>query len=183
LLDFEKANPGITVAPWGLEEFRLVFRKLRLNDLQSWFGFVPSDETKAELRFDDLRLVLEAIAAQSIPASQTVKDVPTKKIEANALSESVATLLKAGMTKAPLVKDFFERWHDETLGERVAKSFREKYQSLRGTLHPDAVFSALEAWAGGADRGSPQHQLAVLTTIAYYFDSCDIFEEPRTTAL
>ncbi len=40
------------------------------------------------------------------------------KIEANALSESVATLLKAGMVKAPLVESFFTQWHDETFGER-----------------------------------------------------------------
>ncbi len=182
LLDFEKSNPGITLTPWGLEEFRLVFRRLTAEDLQSWFGFVPSDGTKADLRFGDLQVVLEAIAARSVPTSQAVKDVPMRKIEANALSESVATLLKAGMTKASLVRDFFEQWHDETLGERVADSFQDEYQSLRGKLRPDDVFAALESWAGGSDRGSPQHQLAVLAIIAYYFDSCDIFEEPNATA-
>jgi hypothetical protein len=181
LLDFEKANPGFTLEPWGLEEFRLVFRKLALDDLQSWFGFVPSDETKAHLGFSDLQVVLETIADQIVPSSQPVKDVPMRKIEANALSESVATLLKAGMAKAPLVEDFFGQWHDETFGERVADSFRAKYRDLRGKLRPDDIFSALESWAGGSDRGSPQHQLAVLAIIAYYFDSCDIFEEPRGT--
>jgi len=48
-LDFEKDNPGITLEPWGLEEFRQVFRKLTPEDLQSWFGIVPSDATKSEL--------------------------------------------------------------------------------------------------------------------------------------
>jgi hypothetical protein len=101
------------------------------------------------------------------------------KIEANALTESVATLLKAGMANAPLVRAFFEQWHDETLGERVAESFRAKYQTLRGQFCPDEIFAELELWAGGADRGSPKHQLAVLAVLSYYFDSCDIFEEPR----
>lgn len=179
LLDFEKANPGITLEPWGLEEFRLVFRRLTTDDLQSWLGFVPSDETKTELGFSDLQNVLEAIANQSAPVSCEVKEVPAGKIEANVLSESVTILLKAGMAKAPLVAAFFEKWHDETLGERVAEAFRTKYQSLRGQARPDEIFSALESWAGGNDRGSPRRQLAVLAVLAYYFDSCDIFEEPR----
>lgn len=181
LLDFEKANPGITIEPWGLEEFRLVFRRLTLDDLQSWLGFVPSDETKSELGFSDLQVVLEAIANQPVPASQEVKEVPPGKIEANALSESVSFLLKAGMEKAPLVEAFFEKWHDETLGERVAEAFRAKYQSVRGQLRSDEIFTELQSWAGGTDRGSPRHQLAVLAVLAYYFASCDIFEEPRGT--
>jgi hypothetical protein len=179
LLDFEKVNPGVTLEPWGLEEFRKVFRKLTAEDLQSWFGFVPSDETKSDLEFSDLQVVLETIADGSVLSTRTIKDVPMGKIEANALSESVATLLKAGMAKSPLVEDFFGQWHDETLGERVAESFRAKYQSLRGQMRPDNIFSELESWAGGTQRGSPKHQLAVLAVLAYYFDSCDIFEEPR----
>lgn len=83
------------------------------------------------------------------------------------------------MAKAGLVGAFFRQWHDETLGERVAESFREKYQSLRGQSRPDDIFAALESWTGGGERGSPKHRLAVLAVLAYYFDSCDIFEEPR----
>jgi hypothetical protein len=179
LLDFEKANPGITIKPWGLEEFRCVFRKLQLNDVQSWFGVVPSDATKSDLDFSDLQVVLETIADRPAPAQREVKDVPMGKIEANALSENVSILLRAGMAKAPLVEAFFEQWYDETLGERVAESFRVKYQALRGKFCPDGIFAELESWAGGADRGLPKHQLAVLAVLAYYFDSCDIFEEPR----
>lgn len=179
LLDFERSNPGISLESWGLEEFRLIFRKLMLDDLQSWFGFVPSDENKSELGFSDLQVVLETIADGTPPPQPAVKEVPMGKIEANALSESVSILLKAGMTKAPLVETFFEKWHDETLGERVAESFRTKYQALRKRFNPDQIFAELESWASGPGRNSPKHQLAVLAILAYYFDSCDIFEEPR----
>lgn len=179
LLEFENTNPGTKLEPWGLEELRLIFRKLTLDDLQSWFGFVPSEGTKLELGFSDLQVVLETIASRPAPPPQEVKDVPMGKIEANALSESVTILLKTGMTKAPLVKEFFGKWHDETFGERVAESFRAKYQALRAQFRPDEIFAELESWAGGANRGQPVHQLAVLAVLAYYFDTCDIFEEPR----
>lgn len=179
LLDFEKANSGITLEPWSLEEFRLIFRKLTIDDLLPWLGAAPSEETKASLGFKDLRPVLETLGQRPTPTDSAVRDVPMGKIEANSLSESVATLIKSGMGKAPLVEKFFAQWHDETLGERIAEAFRTEYQRLRSLHTPNAVFGELQAWAGGRDRGTPEHEMAVLAVIAYYFERCDIYEAPR----
>jgi len=179
LLDFEKANTGITLQPWSLEEFRLIFRKLTTDDLVPWLGAAPSDETKASLGFGDLRPVLETLGQRPTPTDSAVSDVPMGKIEANALSESVATLIKSGMGKTPVVEMFFAQWHDETLGERIAEAFRTEYQRLRSLHTPNGVFAELQTFAGGRDRGTPEHQMAVLAVIAYYFERCDIYEAPK----
>lgn len=179
LLEFEKENPGISVEPWSLEELRQVFRRLNQEDLASWLGPAPTEETKAELGFKDLQIVLESLAGKAAAAGTAVKDVPPGKIEANDLSESVAMLVKSGMAKAPLVSAFLEDWRDETFGERLAVAFRAEYDRLRGTLHPNRIFSELQTWAGGSQIGTAEHQMAVLTVLAYYFERCDIFEEPR----
>lgn len=183
ILAFEKANPGVTLEPWGLEEFRLVFRRLSSDDLIPWLGAAPSEETKAALGFGDLRPVLEALGQRPAPLDSAVRDVPMGKIEANALSDSVAVLIKNGMGKANLVEKFFAKWHDETLGERIAEAFRAEYQRLRSSHAPNGVFAEIQAWAGGRDRGTPEHEMAVLAVIAYYFERCDIFEAPREVAL
>jgi len=47
-------------------------------------------------------------------------------------------------------------------------------------MPPNRVFLEIQDWAGGSERGNAEHQLAVLTVIAYYFERCDIFEEPQT---
>lgn len=179
LLDFEKLNSGITLEPWCLEEFRIVFRRLTPDDLIVWFGAAPTAETKANLGFKDLQVVLGHLASQSQILGQPVREVPPGKIEANALSDCVATLLKEGMVKAPLVTRFFNQWHDTMLGEHIAKSFQSKYDSLRKNYNPNLIFSEIQAWAGGANRGTPEHELAVLTVMAYFFERCDIFEEPK----
>lgn len=178
LLDLEKENPGITLEPWSLEELRSVFRKVAPEDLETWLGVAPNEKTKAALGFGDLQVVLESIASRPLPSDVPVRDVPKGKIEANALSESVATLLKAGMAKAPLVEGFFNQWHDPSLSDRIASGFRLKYETLRDDRTPNEVFHELQEWAGGAQQQSPEHQLAVLTVLAYYFERCDIFEEP-----
>ncbi len=179
LLNFDKKHPEIALESWGLEEFRQIFRKLSSEDLIPWLGAAPTNETKTNLGFHDLQMVLETLGQRAAPANVDVRDVPTGKIEANALSESVATLIKSGMVKAPLVESFFAQWHDETLGERVAESFRAEYQRLRGQFSPNQIFPALQTWVGGSELGSPEHQVAVVTVIAYYFERCDIYEAPR----
>lgn len=179
LLDFEKANPGLQLEPWGLDEFRLIFRRLGDDDLLSWLGAAPAHEANPTLGFEALRVVLESLGQRAEPKDLPVKDVPMGKIEANALSESVATLLKSGMAKAPLVESFFSRWHDQTLGERVASSFRAEYERLRGQMTPNQIFPALQVWAGGSQVGSPEHQVAVVAVLAFFFERCDIYEEPR----
>jgi hypothetical protein len=180
ILNFEKDNLGIVLEPWGLEELRLIFRRLSSDDCASWFGLVPTEATKAKLGFKELQVVFETLAGKAAPPSSVINPVPQDKIEANALSEAVSSLIKNGMSKSPLVSAFLETWYDETLGERLAVAFRKEYERLRGTISPNQIFSELQAWAGGSQRGTPEHEMAVLTVLAYYFERCDIFEEPRT---
>lgn len=181
LLDFEQAHPGVTLDHWGLEELKLILRRLSSDDLATWLGGpVPTEETKARLGFKDLQVVLESLTGRAAPSGGSVSAIPPGKIEANDLSESVATLIKGGMTKTPLVSAFFDRWHDETLGERLAVAFRNEYERLRDTMHPNLIFSELQAWVGGGQLGTVEHQMAVLAVLAYYFERCDIFEKPTT---
>lgn len=179
LLDFEAANPGITLEPWGLEELRLIFRRLSTDDLAAWFGPAPTEDTKARLGFKDIQIVLESLVGKAATSASPIKDVPPGKIEANDLSEAVTVFIKNGMVKAPLVSAFFETWHDETLGERLAVAFRTEYERLRGAMHPNRIFSELQTWVGGDQIGTAEHQMAVLTVLAYYFERCDILEEPK----
>jgi hypothetical protein len=183
LLDFEKKCPGRRLEAWGLEELRLIFRELSVEDKISWFGIVPTGETRARLGFEELRVVLEGIGTIPAPIETEVRDVPMGKIEANALSGSTRRLLVEGMVKAPMVEAFFADYYDETLGERLAEAFKAEYRRLRNTCTPSAVFRELQAWAGGDRRGTPEHELAVITVMAYFFERCDVFEEPRRSVL
>jgi hypothetical protein len=132
-----------------------------------------------------LAAVLEHLATREPPDGVPVEDVPRGKLEANDLSASVRDLLQAGMRKAPMVKRFFETWHDPTYGVRMATAFRMRYQELRTqttpSMHANAVFHELLSWAGGGNRQAPERDVAVLAIMAYFFEQCEIFEAPRGT--
>ena len=180
LLETERKNPGVKIEPWCLEELRGVFRRLSIDDLRSWFNYTPPTMAEqASIGFDEVRLVLEDIAAREMPANHPVLSVDPGKLRANRLSSSVQALLTAGMTKAPLVKQFFDEWHAPTYGERIAKAFSARYAELKSSappLHPNEIFHELQQWTGGEKPKSSAQLAAVLAVLAYFFERCDIFE-------
>tara|TARA_B110001469_G_scaffold119598_1_gene127319 strand:- start:8239 stop:9132 length:894 start_codon:yes stop_codon:yes gene_type:complete len=179
ILELDKKNPEIEVSQWGYHELLERFRSVSITDRESWLGAVPNEQTKADLDFKELRIVLESIAGKPAKVGAEVIDVPPGKIEANALSSSIEDLIRNCISKTPLVEEFFRSWHDESLGEKTASAFNEKYKELKLNKTPNETFYELQKWAGGTTRGKPEHELAVLTVLAYYFERCDIFEAPR----
>lgn len=180
LLETERINPGVKIEPWSLEELRAVFAQLELADLQSWFGYTPPTASQqSNIGFEDIRVVLEDIAARELPKDHMVMTVDPGKLKANRLSINVQVLLTAGMSKAPLVKQFFDEWPQPTYGERMAQAFRARYEQLRGInppLHPNAIFDELRLWTGGANDRSATGLASILAVLAYFFERCDIFE-------
>jgi hypothetical protein len=82
-------------------------------------------------------MILESITYHGVGSDRSVRAVPPAKIEANQLSESVGVILKTGMAKAYLVDEFCGKWHDPSIGDRVALAFRKEYESVRATMTPN----------------------------------------------
>ena len=129
--------------------------------------------------------MLEDISARELPRDYPVLSVDPGKLRTNRLSSNVQALLTAGMVKAPLVRQFFDEWHQPTYGERMAMAFAAHYSELKTTappLHPNEIFHELQQWTGGATMKSSAQLAAVLTVLAYFFERCDIFEPALVSA-
>jgi len=172
--------PKLVIGRVGPAEIRQTALSLDASKLESLLGPAVSSADFACVGFEQIRVVVETVAKQPVPPPSEIRPVPAEKIEANALGDGVATLLKAGMERADVVSRFFSTWHDTNLGDQVAQAFRTKYDELRGTgIHPDLIFSELWVFAGGKLKSSPDHEAAVLAVLANLFEACDIFERPR----
>lgn len=172
----------VSIETWGERELLAVFRKLKPDDLESWMGPAPTVETITTLGFVEIQVVLESLAKREALPVQPANPVSPGKIEANNLSESTRQLLNTGATRSALVAAFFDQWHDATYGERMSGAFRKRYLELRDTMpqiHPDDIYTNLFQWAGGGLMKSTAHQVAVYAVLAYFFESCDIFEPAK----
>lgn len=126
--------------------------------------------------------LIEQISRLKPDAALDLRPVPADKMKFNALSEHVANLLRMGMVREQLVRDYFRARPDPRHRDEVAATFRRRYLDLRsdGALGPDDIFVALQRWVTGGDYIAPaHHQEAVLAVLAYMFQECEIFERPE----
>jgi hypothetical protein len=184
LLDLQGRNQPLIIGHWGYVEISgRVFSVLSDNDLASLFGPAPSYDALKNVGYGELKVVLDTIKKQPPALDSDVHEPPADKIKINALSDDVETLLRGGFRKSAQVEKFFHDWHDPTYGDHIASAFKNEYERLKSTgLSPDETFCGLQEFAGGARRGTPEHESAVLAVLAYLFEECDIFERERGSA-
>ncbi|QQS13912.1 MAG: hypothetical protein IPK81_06830 [Rhodospirillales bacterium] len=173
-----QAHAPLTIQTWSEPELLKLAMGLELAALQALFGPAASIAIVDRLVMADLVPIIEALQRQDPNAGDPPLTPPSlEKLEKNALSEESGLLLRIGRRKSSLVDTFFRKSPRPDLGERIAEAFRMRYAELKALdLPADTIFKHLQDYAGM--NGEPKRQGAALAVLAYFFDSCDIFEDP-----
>ena len=87
--------------------------------------------------------------------------------------------MKIASLREQLVAQYFGGCSDVELGESIAQAFRDRYQRMRqSSWEANSIFNELYGFAGGFHFHSPIEQAAVYAVLSYFFERCDIFENP-----
>jgi len=165
-----------SVTQWCDSQVLVLVERLSDGDLRTVFGALPDFRNLMPVTTEDIRVVVAEVAQQN-PGTEQIIEVPSGKLDANALSASVKALLRAGTQKSRNVGDLFQKWHDPNLGDRVAAAFRSRYIEVREAGRSgDEIFEELWGFAGGGKYLQPSKELATLALLAFLFEQCDIFE-------
>lgn len=175
------AHAPLTIETWSEPELLKLAMGLELAALQALFGPAASIAIVDRLVMADLVPIIEALQRQDPNAGDPPLTPPSpEKLEKNALSGESGFLLRMGRRKSGLVETFFRKSPRPDLGERIAEAFRLRYSELKAyDLPADTIFKHLQDYAGM--NGEPKRQGAALAVLAYFFDNCDIFEDPFTS--
>ena len=178
LAALRKDNPGVTVLRWGFEAIWDVIKDLSLDKLETLFGFTsPTAASMDRLEFSALVPVIEFLTKAPIPTIADLTKPSVRKLDYNKLSEDHRTILETGNRRSGLVAEYLDGLPDPQIGEQIAEAFRERYRTLRESgLAPDRILDALWESSGGGHFTKPLQFAAVSAILAYYFHSCDIFE-------
>jgi C-terminal domain 10 of the ABC-three component (ABC-3C) systems len=173
---------GVAVLSWCEVELHDEFFLLSPENQALLLGSAPTPQSFVRIQLKDVIQVASVIAQQDPPPPEEIRKVPAGKLKANSLSEYVQSLLTMGSRKSKLVKRFFDEWHDPQLGDRIARTFRSKYEELRAeNIVSDEAFFELWRFSGGGSRESIDQEAAVLAVLAFLFEECEIFEAPLET--
>ena len=179
LLELDAAHAPLRTTSWGFTELHMETFQLSEHDLGAVLGPAPSRESMVNLGMADLQPLLAQLQELPAVSEPDLRPVPSSKLAYNMLSDAVGHLLRAGMTRAPLVRKFFELQGVHTRRDRIAEAFKAKYQDLRAAgLGPNLIFHELHKFASGDLLPDPQRQSATLAVLAFLFEDCEIFERP-----
>jgi len=179
----QKNHDSLVIETWGCDRLQTICLDLPRPKLVLTFGRPPARRDFEQLTFAPIAKVLTAIHGQAPQSLDTIEPVSAQKLEANALSVTVADYLRLGRQREHLVQQYFEKHPNPSFGDEVAKVFRDEYLRFKADgLSPDEIFAGLQDFAGGTTRGNVEHEAAVLAVMSYLFERCDIFEPPAGTA-
>jgi hypothetical protein len=179
LLELSDQHKPVAALHWGYTEILTEFKALEPTNCASLLGPAPGLKDVVHVRVSAVEHLLRHISLQPEPLTIDVRPVPGKKLQHNQLSDAAGTLLKAGMTRAEVVRKYLRGLADQTRSDRVAAAFRSHYEDLkRDGLPPDDIFVALQRFVAGNSPPNPANQAATLAILAYFFEACEIFERP-----
>ncbi len=172
------AHPEIKIETWSEPQLLDLALGLDQSGLHALFGPAPSIAIVDRMVMNDLVPVIDALARQNAVQRDPPLTPPTvEKLSHNGLSDDCAMLIRIGRRKSGLVETYLWRLPRPDLGERIADAFRTRYAELKTLgLSADDIFKHLQDYAGM--NGAPARQGAALAVLAYFFDCCDIFDDP-----
>ena len=172
-------HPKVTLRVWTEPQLLTLLDEMSLRHLEAMFGPAPSSADLEALTMQDIvPLLTELEEMEPAPGEEPLTQPPVDKLDQNQLSPLSRTLLVAGRRKQMLVDLYFRTMPRPDAGERIAEGFRRHYNRLKEEGRtPDVVFDRLRRYAGVGV--SSRREEAALAVLSYFFERCDIFEDPE----
>ena len=173
-------NPTVNIEFWGEQEIKNLFHKLDPDDKKRMFDNVPSSGDLKSINISDVADFVKKLAKVDFDRGHITLNPPsTLKQEKNNLSEEAIDYLKLGRRKTKLISEYLKSTTALELSEHIANSYREKYKELKELkFSAEEIFEHLQRFTGFFD-GGPRQQATAMAVFVYYFDRCDIFENPK----
>ncbi|MCS4532304.1 hypothetical protein NXS13_07265 [Corynebacterium sp. ES2730-CONJ] len=159
--------------------------KLTLEKLDE---VIPGIPHAPNVDLDDLValiLSLEDAGSNHISDIRPILPVPATKMDFNNLPETTRAEFNEGRLLSARIDKWFSEQADPELRDEKARRFRVVYQdACKDTQDVREIVRRIYGALGGQDFDlSTKRANAVYAVTAYFFDSCDIFEEPPAQEL
>ncbi|MCB1091453.1 MAG: hypothetical protein KDL87_07975, partial [Verrucomicrobiae bacterium] len=176
----KQRGANIRILAWGKEElWEALEAGVPHHSLCELFG--SPDPVYVDFAcLEELLLSLERVEYPDdvAPVSQPAEN----KLEFNDLGSSFRQQIRQGRTGLRIMDDYLASrvGTDPEFAERLAQRFRDRYRSLRArpALSPNEVYENLRLDAGWKASPDTKREMATRIILAYFFDTCDIFENP-----
>ncbi|MBP9709523.1 hypothetical protein KBD61_00685, partial [Patescibacteria group bacterium] len=181
----QKENPSIKISLFLPKDLEDVFLGLSEEKAFDIIGYIPEPESIDQVDYEVLTEVVKYLLNNAKPLSPDASlRVPNfeEKISFNQLSKEVGALLNTASFQASVLYDFFQNnsaYSRQNLRDIFSDIYNSGLQEFNGTItnRSDLIFFYILKMSSPKDSKSAQD--ATLVLMSYFFESCDIFEEPK----
>lgn len=169
-----------TCERWDYAKLREFVFQLSNERLTELLGPPVTREDFLSVEIRDIAPLLRAIEDTTPAPPSEIRAVSPDKLRRNELLSDAEYLITMGMFRSHEVKKYFENQQMRPMfRDDLGARFKVKYISMRDSgRQPDMIVSDLVTWIAGSSPMSPTTQAAALAVIAFFFEECDIFEDP-----
>lgn len=177
---FKAQNPPIEISAWGIEDlWSALVATSSYALLRDQFGLPDPVSVSAS----DIEALLSYVKQSNYALDAAPVARPSlRKLDFNKFGPAYSNQILQGRTLMNKVGEYLGRHASSNpeFAEQLAQRFRECYAKIRneGIDDPDKVYEKLRLEAGWSASPDVQRELASHAIIAYFFESCDVFENP-----
>ncbi|GAB6482700.1 hypothetical protein bcgnr5369_54230 [Bacillus cereus] len=184
LIKLEKDNLNIKFNVFSAHHLEDLFLKLSEEDITGVIGLIPDMEVDF-LDYNDLNEVISFILNLETDISFEPKlELPDfeEKIKFNRLSDRIGIWLTSSSYQIGDLEQYFQV-NGENISNDLNTKFKDLYDKSKGIIPDDTEYCEDKRFLYILQQACPNNKKvvrdAVLILMAYYFESCDIFEKPE----
>lgn len=182
LAEARTAHPALTFELIGMRHIRDALGKLSIESVESLLRLQLPLQHEVRMALPEMEDLLQFLATQRIVESDggPIKAVSGQKLRYSLLLPETQTELREAMKHSSAIDDYYEARIDITERDEVAARFHQEYldAALAVPGDPEECLFRLRKFLAGTSAAPAAKYRAQTSVLAYYFQSCDIFENP-----
>ena len=169
---------SITMELWDFDKMNDMLLDLPLRQLNHIF---PGEPNSIDFVLSEFVKIIQALPRDQRPQSddgRAIPEVSPHKMDYNALGPITRAELGEGIKVSGIIDEYFER-NAPSKRDEYAQRMRRVYEAIiEYEDDNDAIVASLYENIGGEGyrTSGPKLSMATYATVAYFFQSCDIFE-------
>lgn len=177
------AQRGISFEVMGMRHFRDLLGRQDSQDVEALLKSQLPMQHAVSIGLQEMEELFADLASLRIAdiSPPTIEPVSVHKLRYSELTEESQVELRDGMRHSAMISDYYQRRIDITERDDVAARFHAEYLGAVGDeLEPEDVLLRLREFLAGNRMPSGPRYRAQTAVLAYFFESCDIFENAPT---
>ncbi|MEP7739517.1 ABC-three component system protein [Nocardioides sp. 31GB23] len=175
------AHDGIHFEVMGARHLRDIIGRLRRDQVETLLGSQLPLQHTVTVGLAEMEELLAELSVAGIPLYEVtpVEAVSINKLQFSELTPDSRAEMRDAMRHSPVIDDYYARRIDVNERDEVAARFNREYRdAVDSDVEPEDTLLRLREFLAGSRVQSGPWYRAQTAVLAYFFQRCDIFENP-----